>query len=117
MSKISRILPVLSIALVIAVVSGIAAAQTNDVFWISYFSNNSTAGSPGPAIRVTNPGVQAGNRGSFTKPGPGSLCAMEYVFISDQQLTVCCGCLVTPNGLQQLSGGLTLTGVRQETEL
>jgi hypothetical protein len=34
---------------------------------------------------------------------PGALCAMIYVFTSDQQLSQCCGCPVTPNGLLTLS--------------
>jgi hypothetical protein len=111
MNKIFRILPVLSIAVVIAMVSGIASAQTNDVFWTNYFSNAVT-GAPTPGLRITNPGVVAGNKGSFKSPGPGSLCAMVYGFSADQQLAACCGCLITPNGLQTINGvqGTPLTG-------
>jgi hypothetical protein len=99
------------LVLLIAMVSSIASAQTNDVFWTNYYSNANAPGVPAREIRITNPGAQAGNRGSFSKPGPGSLCAMEYSFTADQQLTVCCGCLITPNGLQTREpSGTTLTG-------
>jgi hypothetical protein len=103
---VCRILPVLAIALVIAMVSGVASAQ--DVFWTNYFSNNVTA-APDATLRITNPGVQAGNKGTFSKPGPGSLCAMIYVHSADQQMNECCGCLVTPNGLQTADVKTNLT--------
>jgi len=107
-------MPVVAVALVIAMMSGVASAQTLDVFWTNYFANN-IAAAPDAYLRITNPGVQAGNRGTFTAPGPGSLCAMIYVHSADQQMNECCGCLVTPNGLQtadvktQLTAN-TLTG-------
>jgi hypothetical protein len=89
-----------AMALTIAITSPIASAQSLDVFWTNYFANNTAFGFPGATVRITNPGVQAGNKGTFTHPGPGSLCAMVYVFAADQQLAACCGCLITPNGLQ-----------------
>ncbi|HXJ34109.1 MAG TPA: hypothetical protein VMS22_08710 [Candidatus Eisenbacteria bacterium] len=36
-------------------------------------------------------------------PEPGTLCANLYVLAADQQLTECCACPVTPNGLLKLS--------------
>jgi hypothetical protein len=99
-TTIYRILWLLALTSVMALTSGVASAQIDDVFWTNYFSNNTAVGAPDATVRITNPGVQAGNRGSFTNPGPGSLCAMIYVFSADQQLTECCGCLITPNGLQ-----------------
>jgi hypothetical protein len=97
---IRRISCLFAVALIVAMASGIASAQSLDVFWTNYFSNNTTVGAPDGTVRITNPGVQGGNKGTFTKPGPGSLCAMVYVFHADQQLAECCGCLITPNGLQ-----------------
>ena len=74
MKQLSRILPVLVVALlVLGVGSGIAMAQ--DVFKVNYFSNN-VAGAPDSTVRIDNPGLTYGN-----------LCAMIYVFDADQQLT------------------------------
>jgi len=47
-------------------------------------------------VRSTNPGLTYGN-----------LCAMIYVFDNDQQLTECCGCVETHNGLRTLSVSMT----------
>jgi hypothetical protein len=96
MKQLSRILPVLVVALlVLGVGSGIAMAQ--DVFKVNYFSNN-VAGAPDGTVRLDNPGLTYGN-----------LCAMIYVFDADQQLTECCGCVETHNGLRTLSVKRDLT--------
>lgn len=107
-----NVIKMLSYAAVIAclalVSSGAASAQ--DVFRINYFSNN-YATAPDATVRIDNPGLTYGN-----------LCAMVYVFNWDQQLTECCGCVETHNGLRTLSvrrdltsntltGRPTLTGV------
>jgi len=90
---------VLSVALAIAglitIGAGIASAQ--DVYKLNYFSNN--AGSaPDATVRIDNPGLTYGN-----------LCAMIYVFDADQQMTECCGCVETHNGLRTLSVRRDLT--------
>ncbi len=96
MKQLCRILPVLVIALlVLALSSGVAMAQ--DVFKINYFSNNA-APAPDATVRIDNPGLTYGN-----------LCAMIYVFDADQQLTECCGCVETHNGLRTLSVRTNLT--------
>src|ERR1700729_3197290 len=108
MKQLSRILSVLVVALLaLGIGSGIAMAQ--DVFKVNYFSNN--AGSaPDATVRIDNPGLTYGN-----------LCAMIYVFDADQQLSECCGCVETHNGLRtlsvkrdltshQLTGGLSTNG-------
>jgi hypothetical protein len=87
--------------------SGVATAQ--DVFRVNYFSNANASGAPDATLRIDNPGLTYGN-----------LCAMIYVFDADQQLTECCGCVETHNGLRTLSvnGDLTknpLTGVKSST--
>lgn len=108
---ICRILPVLAIALVIAMVSGIAVAQDpGQPFKTNYFSNN-VAAAPDGVLRITNDGALGG-----VQPN-GDLCAMIYVYAADQQQVECCGCLVTPNGLQtaDIKTNLTanpLTGVK-----
>jgi hypothetical protein len=89
----------LSVALVIAglvtIGAGIASAQ--DVYKVNYFSNNA-APAPDATVRIDNPGLTYGN-----------LCAMIYVFDADQQLTECCGCVETHNGLRTLSVRSNLT--------
>jgi hypothetical protein len=76
---------------------GASAASAQDVFKVNYFSNN--AGSaPDATVRIDNPGLTYGN-----------LCAMIYVFDADQQLTECCGCVETHNGLRTLSVRRDLT--------
>jgi len=88
-----------SVALVIAglltIGAGIASAQ--DVYKVNYFANN--AGSaPDATLRIDNPGLTYGN-----------LCSMIYVFDNDQQLSECCGCVETHNGLRTLSVRRDLT--------
>jgi hypothetical protein len=96
MKQLSRILPVLVVALlVLGIGSGIAMAQ--DVYKVNYFSNNA-APAPDATVRIDNPGLTYGN-----------LCAMVYVFDFDQQLTECCGCVETHNGLRTLSVRRDLT--------
>jgi hypothetical protein len=96
MKSLSRVLPVLVIALLVLCL-GSGAAMAQDVFKINYFSNN-VAGAPDGTVRIDNPGLTYGN-----------LCAMIYVFDADQQLTECCGCVETHNGLRTLSVKTNLT--------
>jgi hypothetical protein len=96
MKPLCRMLPVLVVALlVLGIGSGIAMAQ--DVYKLNYFSNN-VAGAPDGTVRIDNPGLTYGN-----------LCAMIYVFDADQQLSECCGCVETHNGLRTLSVQRDLT--------
>ena len=86
----------------ILVIAGLAAvgttrASAQDVFKVNYFSNNA-APAPDATVRIDNPGLTYGN-----------LCAMVYVFDADQQLTECCGCVETHNGLRTLSVRSNLT--------
>ena len=88
--------------LVAAAIAGLAivgsgAASAQDVYKVNYFSNNA-APAPDATVRIDNPGLTYGN-----------LCAMIYVFDADQQLTECCGCVETHNGLRTLSVRSNLT--------
>lgn len=90
-------------------VANSASVSVKPVMAVSYFSNANTSGVSDATVRLTNPGVAGGN-----------LCAEIYVFDQDQQLSECCGCLVSPDGLQTLSlnTNLTanpLTGIRSTT--
>ncbi|QNI30915.1 hypothetical protein H7849_17595 [Alloacidobacterium dinghuense] len=79
----------------VSIGAGVASAQ--DVYKVNYFSNNA-APAPDATVRIDNPGLTYGN-----------LCAMIYVFDADQQLTECCGCVETHNGLRTLSVRRDLT--------
>jgi len=80
-----------TLGLCVLVVS--ASAQGPDVYKVNYFANNTTSGAPDETVRIDNPGTDS----------TADLCAMIYVFQNDQQLTECCGCVVTSNGLRTLS--------------
>jgi hypothetical protein len=76
----------------------IATTPPADVFKVDYFSNANTAGAPDGTVRVTNPGTAAGN-----------VCASIFVFDPYQEMSECCSCLVTPDGLRTLSVNTDLT--------
>jgi hypothetical protein len=84
-------------AIVGFVTIGAGTASAQDVYKVNYFSNNA-APAPDATVRIDNPGLTYGN-----------LCAMIYVFDADQQLTECCGCVETHNGLRTLSVRSNLT--------
>lgn len=96
MKQLCRMLPVLVLALLVLALTSAAMAQT-DVYKVNYFSNNA-APAPDATVRIDNPGLTYGN-----------LCAMVYVFDADQQLSECCGCVETHNGLRTLSVRFNLT--------
>lgn len=87
-------LKVLSYAAAIACLAMVSASVSwaqADVYRVNYFANN-VAAAPDETVRIDNPGLTYGN-----------LCAMVYVYDNDQQLTECCGCIETHNGLRTLS--------------
>ena len=73
-------------ALVMLVCAGSAMAQTSDVLKVTYFNNNGVEGAPLARVHVLNPGL-------------GALCADVYVWRADQELTECCSCPISTNGL------------------
>ena len=88
--------------LVLALSAGFAAAATTpgpDTLKVDYFSNANTAGAPDGTYRITNPGTAG-----------GSLCAAIFVFDPNQELSECCSCFVSPDGLRTLSVNTDLTG-------
>ena len=102
MNKTScRTLPILCVALVVTflvAMSGAAAAQ--DVYKLTYFANSiaTTPGAPDATARIANPGLYSGD----------PICAMVYVYDWDQQLSECCGCTITHDGLRTLSVNVDL---------
>jgi len=92
--------------LALAFCAGSAMASTAvpppaDTLKVDYFSNANTAGAPDGTVRLTNPGTYA--------TGNGNIYAAIYVFDSNQELSECCECLLTPDGLTVLSVNSDLT--------
>ena len=97
-----------SLALVIVVVglASFATAQINDVYWVNYYSNRySSPGAFDQTVRIINPGEQ----GTPLSTGHGTVCADIYVFDATQEMTECCSCRITANGLLTLSVNRDLT--------
>ncbi len=87
MRKVAIICSVL-VALVIC--AGVAQAQ--NPYKVDYFANANTGGAPDATLRLDNPGGTGAN-----------LCADIFVFDSNEELSECCSCLETPDGLRTLS--------------
>jgi hypothetical protein len=87
--------------LCLAVLTSAAWASTApppaDTLKVDYFSNANSSG-PDGTVRLTNPGTSGGN-----------IWAAIYVFDPNQELTECCECLLTPDGLRTLSVNTDLT--------
>ena len=99
-TRVCKTLSILSTAFAVVgfITIGSPAALAQNVFSVNYFSNANTPGLPDATLRIDNPGV------AYTK-----VCAMTYVFDADQQLSECCGCVETPDGLRTLSVNNDLT--------
>jgi hypothetical protein len=95
-----RITMLVVCTIALALCAGVASATTPapDTLKVDYFANANTAGAPDGTLRVTNPGTAG-----------GSLCAAIYVFDSSQELSECCSCYVSPDGLRTLSVNTDLT--------
>jgi hypothetical protein len=84
--------------------SGVAAV---DVYFVDYFANANTPGAPDATVRVTNPGTfdDPNHRGSEAE----DMCALIFVFDANQEMSECCGCFISANGLLTLSVNNNLT--------
>jgi len=75
--------------------SGTAWAQTDDVYWVAYYSggaqNSRTPPPVNGAIQIVNPGVN------------GDICTDIYVFDQFEELKECCTCFVSADGLLSLT--------------
>jgi hypothetical protein len=87
-------------ALVLTLCTGYALAQTPaaDTLKVDYFAN-ALSSDPDGTLRITNAGTSG-----------GELCAAIYVYDAFQELTVCCSCAITRNGLLTLSVDTDLLG-------
>ncbi len=94
----ARKLAVLCSLFAVAVLfAGVAQAQSP--YRVDYFSNANTGGAPDATLRLDNDGSAAAS----------NLCADIYVFDSNEELSECCSCLETPDGLRTLSVDTNLT--------
>jgi hypothetical protein len=75
------------------------ATPPTDTLKVDYFANANTAGAPDGTFRITNPNTSG-----------GAIYAAIYVFDPHQELTECCTCKLTPDGLRTLSVNTDLTG-------
>ncbi|MGC2448261.1 MAG: hypothetical protein WA477_11500 [Candidatus Sulfotelmatobacter sp.] len=88
-------------ALALALCTASAWASTTppaDTLKVDYFANANTAGAPDGTVRLTNPGTAGGN-----------LCAAVFVLDANQEMSECCSCFLSPDGLRTLSVNTDLT--------
>jgi hypothetical protein len=107
--KLSKMLfVVVVVALALVAGSQVARAQsapiTSDVYTVDYYSNANTTGAEDATVRVINPGTT-----SLSSSQAADLCALIYVFDANQEMSECCGCQITANGLLTLSVNNNLT--------
>ena len=84
-----------------AMFPGMVQAQTGTTspYRVDYFDNANTTGAPDATLRLSNTGAA----------GHTNLCADIFVFAADEEISECCSCLETPNGLRKLSVNNNLT--------
>lgn len=92
-----RILPTCCLVLALVFLVKVSAAQV-EAGGLDFYTGANTPGVADGALMISNTGVTGTN-----------LCAMIYVFTSDQQMTECCGCVESPNNLNTLSVNKDLT--------
>ena len=91
----------LAIAAITLLLGGVVVAQNigdNSVYFTTYYSNANTSGAPDATVRIVNDGDTGGN-----------LWAAFYVFDDSEELTECCACVITPDGLLSESVNKNLT--------
>jgi hypothetical protein len=96
------------------------AQEPADTLKVDYFSNANTSGAPDGTLRIDYPGTVAQVSDGVKATAVPNICAYIFVFDVQQELSECCACLQTPDGLQTFSinNNLTnnpLTGVTLHT--
>jgi hypothetical protein len=86
-----------SLFVALVVLAGMAQAQSP--YRVDYFSNANTGGAPDGTLRLDNDGSAS----------DANLCADIFVFDTNEELSECCSCLETPDGLRTLSVDTDLT--------
>jgi hypothetical protein len=101
----TKLLTLLAVAVLAALSMGTtwgatpAAATPAGTVLVNYFTNANTAGFPDGTVQLTNAGSDSWL----------NVCAMIYVFYPDEEMDECCGCALTPDGLNTLSVNTNLT--------
>jgi len=97
-----RIITLVVCSLGLALCAGAAFAGITtppaDTLKVEYFANANTAGAPDATLRLTNPGT-----------APDNICADIFVFDVNEELSECCSCFLSPDGLRTLSVNTDLT--------
>jgi hypothetical protein len=93
---------------IIGLAAGLATAQTDDVYWVNYYSH--PTGSGDTTFHIVNPGTAVTALNNNGIPTNGQLCANIYVFNTDEQEVECCGCELTPDSEITLSLETDLLG-------
>jgi len=93
---------VCTLALALCAASAWAQSPTTappaDSLKVDYFANANTAAAPDASVRLTNPGTAGAN-----------ICASIYVFDVNEEMSECCSCFLSPDGLRTLSVNTDLT--------
>src|SRR5271154_4700039 len=95
MKKLGLLMFLLALAVMLG---GTALAQGDLSYYFTTYYSANQANVPDAALRVINDGVTNGN-----------LFASIYVFDDSEELTQCCSCKITPDGLLSESVKLNLT--------
>ena len=103
MKKLGFLMLLLAMAVMLG---GTALAVPVRSYLTTYYSNANTANAPDATVRIINDGSTGAN-----------LWASIYVFDDSEELTECCSCLVTPDGLlsESVNNNLTanpITGIK-----
>ena len=104
MKKLGFLMLLLTISVMLA--GNALADSQNDQYFTTYFSNANTANAPDATVRAVNDGDTENN-----------LYASIYMFDDSEELTECCSCLITPDGLlsESVNNNLTanpITGIK-----
>jgi hypothetical protein len=76
-----------------------ATSGGDPVYIVNYFTNANTDGAPDGTMQLSNDGAF----------GHASICAAIYVLYPDEEMTECCDCKITPDGLNTFSINVNLT--------
>jgi hypothetical protein len=101
MTKLGFVMLLPALALMLGGIAHAVPDGINDPYFTTYISNANTANAPDATVRIINDGS------SFL--GNGNLYANIYVFDDSEELTECCSCVVTPDGLLSESVNQNLT--------
>ncbi|MGA8437032.1 MAG: hypothetical protein WB714_02275 [Candidatus Sulfotelmatobacter sp.] len=85
--------------LMLALLGLVGMDHAQSPYRVEYFNNAHTSGAPDATLRLDNDGAAAG----------ANLCADIFVFDSEEEMSECCSCLETPDGLRTLSLDSDLT--------